>query len=152
MDEIGKAIKTALAERKLSVPKFGNSINLPAKTIQNIIYGNSRKSEHLEKIFIALGIDELGIGSNPVNNTLNPETDLDTYHRAFNTVLNTAKSKNAAFTKLQLDYMVMVMYDFLLANNNISGKSAEYFCLGMVEYATRNPSRTIKKLSKLSSE
>lgn len=147
MDEIGKAISNALRTKKITMPQFAGSLGLPKETIHNIVYGKSRKKELLDKIFTALDLINTLDSKTKITNSA-PETNLDSYQLAFNTVVKAAKEKNLSLSKMQIDYMVLIMYEFLLKNNHLSDENAGYFCQGMIEHATRSYSRIDKLISK----
>lgn len=140
MDEIGQIIRNMLNAKKMTSAALGKLIGLNAQTIDNVIYGRSRKKSLLQKISSGLEVDLLYYTESKKSELENSYTELDLqlYNSATNVVIACVKNCNIYCTKAQLDLLIITLYEFLLLNKIDCEKTSIAFCKGMLEYAIKN--------------
>ncbi len=134
MDSIGKQITLALQSKGISVKKLAKSLNLSVLTIQNIIYGKSRKFMYLREIESFLNISLVQI---------NPDFSLNTNHslcisvdrldHIFALIRDVILSMKTSLPKKQLDILSSLTYDLNKSNPSLSDNEICMFIKGMIK-------------------
>lgn len=141
MDALGKLIRQTMVSKKLSTTDLSNIIGLHPKTIDNVIYGRSKKLSLINKISKGLGVDllknypieNLNIDVKNADETLN----LEAHSRATNVVASSLKDNKIICTKKQLDTLVTTLYNFMLDHPNRENSSWEDFTEGMIRFGMK---------------
>ena len=95
-------IKQEMQRRKISAPELTEITNIPQVTLQNILRGRSKKTEHLQKIADALDLPlEYLLNDSPTDIT--SKIDLDRYHEAVSITFKLLKSRNLKVTRKYLE-------------------------------------------------
>lgn len=119
MDAIGQKIRDTLKSRHMKSRDLAEMIGLNPGTVDNIIYGRSRKYSWLKLIANALNIELVGIedvaNNNYVSNLYSKPTvlDLDVYSSALQMLTSYLKQNAVAASKDVLDLLSTITYDFM---------------------------------------
>lgn len=119
MDAIGQKIRDTLKSRHMKSRDLAEMIGLNPGTVDNIIYGRSRKYSWLKLIANALNIELVGMedvaNSNYVSNLYSKPTvlDLDLYSSALQMLTSYLKQNAVAASKDVLDLLSTITYDFM---------------------------------------
>lgn len=146
MDFIGKKIRDALDACNMSSSELGKQIGLTKSTIENVIFGRSRKATHLIQIEKALQIEltaSLGLAPNTLKPT--PEVDVDKLVFSFSLVSRILKDNNVYVAKSTVNTLANLLYDFYISSNTITESTLEAYTKGMVDLGIQTHMLTKKK-------
>jgi transcriptional regulator with XRE-family HTH domain len=120
MDAIGQKIRDTLKSRHMKSRDLAEMIGLNPGTVDNIIYGRSRKYSWLKLIANALNIELVGIedaaNTNYAANIYSGKPavlDLDLYSSALQMLTSYLKQNAVAASKDVLDLLSTITYDFM---------------------------------------
>lgn len=120
MDAIGQKIRDTLKSRHMKSRDLAEMIGLNPGTVDNIIYGRSRKYSWLKLIANALNVELVGMDDAANNNYastthMNKPTilDLDLYSSALQMLTSYLKQNAVAASKDVLDLLSTITYDFM---------------------------------------
>jgi transcriptional regulator with XRE-family HTH domain len=119
MDTIGQKIRETLKSRHMKSRDLAEMIGLNPGTVDNIIYGRSRKYSWLKLISNALNIELVAMDDAANNNYMisymKPVTlDLDLYSAALQMVTSYLKQNGVAASKDVVDLFSTITYDFMI--------------------------------------
>ena len=126
MDNIGTKIRNALKSANISVTELGNKIKMNPLTINNIIYGKSRKYHYLRKLEDSLSISLIET-NHKTSLKLEEKINLSSYNSLLNNIKNIVKKYNILIPKKHLDNITEIIYN--------KGKSNdESYIYGMLKF------------------
>lgn len=110
MDDTGTKIRNALKTANISVTELGDKIKMNPLTINNIIYGKSRKYHYLRKLEDSLSISL--VEANQKNDVkIDKQINLKIYNSLLENIKNIVKKYNILMPKKHLDNMVEIIYN-----------------------------------------
>jgi len=110
MDDTGTKIRNALKTANISVTELGGKIKMNPLTINNIIYGKSRKYHYLRKLEDSLSISL--VEANQKNDVkIDKQINLKIYNSLLENIKNIVKKYNILMPKKHLDNMVEIIYN-----------------------------------------
>lgn len=129
MNIIGDKIKEELRRQDVTIASLAKKAKLSQASVDNIIYGRSKKKEIIAKIAKVFGLPiEYFLDIEAKNNKFNAKL----YHLAFNIVYKILVERNVEITKNIIDEHVYDAYLFTLNNKNIEEKEMISYIQGMI--------------------
>jgi transcriptional regulator with XRE-family HTH domain len=129
MNIIGDKIKEELKRQGITIADLVKKAKLPQASVDNIIYGRSKKKEIIAKIAKIFGLPiEYFLDIEAKSNKFNAKL----YHLAFNIVYRILVERNVEITKNLIDEHVYDTYLFALNNKNIEEKEMISYIQGMI--------------------
>ena len=136
MRNITNRIKEAMQQQEMTRADLAKKTNLSIDTVSNVLYGKSKKYDHVYKIAEILNIDlnkdillcyEILAEKPPFNITINSRAT---------TQLNKSLAKQGIqVSKDIFDTMLEVTYNFILKNDDPSDQAIEIFIMGMINFS-----------------
>jgi transcriptional regulator with XRE-family HTH domain len=146
MDFIGKKIRDALDACNMSSSALGKQIGLTKGTIENVIFGRSRKATHLIQIEKALQIELTeSLGLTQGNLKAAEEIDVDMLLFSFSLVSRMLKDNNVYVAKNTVSTLSNLLYDFYISSNTHTETTLEAYTKGMVDLGIQSHILTKKK-------
>lgn len=142
MDALGKLIRQAMMAKEMSSTDLANIIGLHPRTIDNVIYGKSKKLSLIKKISNGLDVDFLK--DFPLEHlasterlSLDPKDkdeplNLEAHSLATTLITRSLNEESVICTKKQLDVLVTIIYGYMQEYPNKSKISWIDFAKGMI--------------------
>ena len=134
MDSVGRKITTALENKGITIKSLARSLSLSVLTIQNIIYGKSRKVMYLKEIESFLGITLLNIDPEfSVADSTSCTVDVDRLDHIFTIIRDVIRDMKTSMPKKQLDILSSLTYDLYVSNPLLNDRAISMFISGMLK-------------------
>lgn len=128
MSKIGQQIKEELNKKQMTIASLAKKTNFPQATIDNVIYGRSKKREVITKIAKILGIPAEYFLEEESSNNFNAKL----FHLAFNITYETMRTHKVEITKNLLDEYSYDTYLFALKEKVSSENDLHAYSKGLV--------------------
>lgn len=141
MDTIGQKIRETLKSRHMKSRDLAQMTGLKAGTIDNIIYGRSRRYNWLQIISEKLNIELVPLEGGAANTNYYPSIyhnrpeslDLDLYSSALQMLAASLKQQNVTAAKDMIDLLSSLTYDFL--QQGLNRQEVTNYIIGMIHLA-----------------
>jgi transcriptional regulator with XRE-family HTH domain len=144
IDLIGKKIRDALEANEMSSTDLAKRIGLTRNTVDNIIFGRSRKPVYLTKITKILNIELEG---HPLSDILkaSQEVDIEKLTCSFSIVTKALKEKKVYVSKNVVNALSNLLYDFYVSHASPSQEMLEIYTMGMIDFGIQSHALSQKK-------